>query len=201
MLHDRVKASGEGHSWNQPFFCVHPGASLGRLPPSQLRAAHAAVSDDVLRRPETTSPAVPTPAPEPLPRPSAANILMTTLRPLRIELDPAEEAVWVDAGVRVVDLLMCVCAQGACAYTHTLTPRFRMIVTRHDLQYNTPGSPFHAHQVLGCCSERRSPIRVDATCIPMVRPAVVSSAFLNDAVTRTRASKSRIDAHSAASRR
>jgi hypothetical protein len=119
MLHDRVKASGEGHSWNQPFFCVHPGASLGRLPPSQLRAAHAAVSNDVFRRPETTSPAVPTPAPEPLPRPSAANILMTTLRPLRIELEPAEKAVWVDAGVRVVDLLTCVCTGHMRLHTRT----------------------------------------------------------------------------------
>jgi FAD/FMN-containing dehydrogenase len=53
----------------------------------------------------TTQQASYIPAPATLRKPSSANIVMTTIRPLNISVDEASQAVWVDGGVKTSDLL------------------------------------------------------------------------------------------------
>ena len=75
---------GGGHSWNQPFFCAgEPEANNATAGPMPSRLVDAA-------------------APQ---RATAANIALTTLRPLSIDVNASDESVWVDAPVIVADLL------------------------------------------------------------------------------------------------
>uniref|UniRef100_A0A383W3X5 J domain-containing protein n=1 Tax=Tetradesmus obliquus TaxID=3088 RepID=A0A383W3X5_TETOB len=172
-MHDHVMPNAEGHSWNQPFFCVAPGAKLPNATAAApapaaaapTAAAAAAPSTQQLGRrlfqepaaaaaatPAAATPAAATPAatpsaaaaatpaasadtaaavatesgsignansvpsaaalaaaalpvPDPLPKPSSAGIMMSTIRPLNISVNESGQSVWVDAGVKTIDLL------------------------------------------------------------------------------------------------
>eukprot|EP00775_Hariotina_reticulata_P010758 gene10758-10914_t len=80
-MHNYIRANGEGHSWNQPFFCAKPGSTLDTS--STVPAAPLGVS--------ATLDASPAPGGSSSTPPSA--------------VDEASEAVWVDGGVKTSDLL------------------------------------------------------------------------------------------------
>ncbi|PNH11479.1 D-arabinono-1,4-lactone oxidase [Tetrabaena socialis] len=87
-LFSHVKAVGGGWSWNQPFFC----ASNGSAPPNPNGYGYGKNGSALAGAP-------------PPPVGGTANIVMTTLRPLLIEVDEQGQSVTVDAGVRTIDLL------------------------------------------------------------------------------------------------
>eukprot|EP00879_Flechtneria_rotunda_P027130 GHRR01029003.1.p1 GENE.GHRR01029003.1~~GHRR01029003.1.p1 ORF type:complete len:256 (+),score=58.73 GHRR01029003.1:545-1312(+) len=115
----------------QPFFCVEPGAPFNTtrpnatLPGQPFAPAAATLLVASLQGPAQGSNIVdaaanvtsgnvadhqqPAAAAQPgsvsVPRPTSANIVMTTIRPLNISVDEASESVWVDAGVITMDLL------------------------------------------------------------------------------------------------
>jgi FAD/FMN-containing dehydrogenase len=82
-LHEHVKGVGEGHSWDKPFFCARDATSP--------RPMAVLSSDDASSSSRTGS--------------GAANIVLTTLRPLAITVDEEAMTVDVDAGIKTVDLL------------------------------------------------------------------------------------------------
>ncbi len=78
-MHNPVQASGAGHSWNKPFFCAAAPApnATRQLASPQLQQRSA----------------------------MPANVALTTMRPLTIDVNATDESVWVDAAVITQDLL------------------------------------------------------------------------------------------------
>lgn len=105
-LHQHIQANGEGHSWNQPFFCASTTTDHAATAPAAADATAPTAAGRKLLQPRAADPPTHTNSSNSSSsRPHSANIAMTTLRPLNITVDESDPSVWVDAGVKVIDLL------------------------------------------------------------------------------------------------
>ncbi|EFJ52629.1 hypothetical protein VOLCADRAFT_85802 [Volvox carteri f. nagariensis] len=100
--HSNIIAVGGGWSWNQGFFCASNGSAP--FTPDGYRWVNSSASNGHNGSSNSGYGVLSNWRSSPAPN-GPANIVMQTMRPLRIEVNETEESVTVDAGIRTIDLL------------------------------------------------------------------------------------------------